>query len=313
MNDKTERLKEDDIIVGIGSVENPTYTEMRELTNQFENKELQIKVLRNEPNLGEQLLTIPVFPKRDTDVNRVMIGIAVELDVNNPVAAKTISTPGAPGTITIPRGAAITAVNGVAVSTFFDIARELKKNAGRSVTINWKINSQSAGNTVVPVGSSNKIAVARAIPMQIVPFKQLEWMYKATGPGEAMKMGYKRTKIFIVQSYVTLKKLIDGLLSAKELMGPVGILAFSFRIVSEQPLIYYVYFLGLISASLAVLNFLPFPPLDGGLVVLLIIEKIKGSALNMRTQEAIAYVGWGLVLALLVYVTFNDLMRIILG
>ncbi|MGA2094163.1 MAG: site-2 protease family protein, partial [Sedimentisphaerales bacterium] len=203
--------------------------------------------------------------------------------------------------------------DGVKVSSFFDIAKELKKNAGTRVTVDWRIDPQVAGNTFVEVSGRDKVVIARAIPMQIIPFKQLEWLYKAAGPVEAMKMGYKRTKIFIIQAYVTLPRLIGGLVSPKEMTGPVGILAFSYRIVSEQPLVYYVYFLGLISAFLAVMNFLPFPPLDGGLVVLLIIEKIKGSALSMRTQEAIAYVGWGLVLALLVYVTFNDLVRIVLG
>ena len=313
LKNKTERLKEEDIIVSIGSVENPTYAEMREITNEFENKELLITVLRNEPNVGEKRLVIPVVPKRDTDVNRVVIGILTELDVNHPVVAKTIAAPGTSEAAAIPRGAAVTAVDGVKVSSFFDIAKELKKNAGTRVTVDWRIDPQVAGNTFVEVSGRDKVVIARAIPMQIIPFKQLEWLYKAAGPVEAMKMGYKRTKIFIIQAYVTLPRLIGGLVSPKEMTGPVGILAFSYRIVSEQPLVYYVYFLGLISAFLAVMNFLPFPPLDGGLVVLLIIEKIKGSALSMRTQEAIAYVGWGLVLALLVYVTFNDLVRIVLG
>ena len=96
-------------------------------------------------------------------------------------------------------------------------------------------------------------------------------------------------------------------------MGPVGILTFSYQIVADQPIIYYVYFLGLISASLAVLNFLPMPPLDGGLTLLLMIEKIKGSPISVRTQEIIAYVGWGLVLVLLLYVTFNDIVRLFSG
>jgi regulator of sigma E protease len=314
LKDKTERLKVGDIIVGIGSIENPTYTEMRRLTNEFENKELLITVLRNEPNACEKRLVIPVVPKRDTDANRVIIGLAVELDVNNPVVAKTIATPGALGIApAIPRGAAITAVDGVEVKNFFDIARELKKNAGQQVTIDWRLDPQVAGSTFITVDGRDKVVAAGAMPMQIIPFKQLEWLYQADGPINAIKMGYKRTKIFIIQAYVTLPRLFSGLVSPKEMTGPVGILSFSYRIVSEQPLVYYVYFLGLISVFLAVMNFLPFPPLDGGLVVLLIIEKIKGSALSMRTQEAIAYVGWGLVLALLVYVTFNDIVRLILG
>ena len=126
-------------------------------------------------------------------------------------------------------------------------------------------------------------------------------------------MGYKRTKTFILQTYVTLHRLIGGLVSPKQLMGPVGILTFSYHIVAAQPFVYYVYFLGLISASIAVLNFLPLPPFDGGLTVLLLIEKIKGSAISVRTQETIAYVAWGILLVLIVYVTYNDILRLIFG
>jgi regulator of sigma E protease len=92
-------------------------------------------------------------------------------------------------------------------------------------------------------------------------------------------------------------------------MGPVGIISFSYRIVAEQPFVYYVYFLGLISACIAVFNFLPLPPLDGGLVVLLLVEKIKGSALSERTQGVVAYVGWVLIGGFFLYVTFNDIVR----
>ena len=100
-----------------------------------------------------------------------------------------------------------------------------------------------------------------------------------------------------------------GVVSPKALMGPVGIATFSYRIVADRPLIYYVYFLGLLSAMIAVFNFLPLPPLDGGLVVLLLVEKIKGSPLSERVQEIIAYTGWILVGTLFLYVTFNDIVR----
>ena len=111
----------------------------------------------------------------------------------------------------------------------------------------------------------------------------------------------------------TLTSLVSGSLSPKWIMGPVGIMAFSYAIVSEQPLVYYVYFLGLISATIAVINFLPLPPLDGGLIVLMLIEKIKGSALSERTQGIIAYTGLVLIGGLVLYVTFNDIVRVIFG
>jgi len=321
LKEKGARLKPGDIIAAVGDIENPTYSEMRKLTNEYKDKKLPVTVIRSDPNGVIQRLTVETMPKEDKDLKRVMIGIAVELDVEDAVVAKTIATRGQPEALMIPRGATITAVDGVEVRNFFDVARELKKNAGpstslrvdRRIAIDWRIDEQKAGNATIEVEKPEQVVTAQAIGKQNIPFKQLERLYKANGPIDAMRMGYKRTKIFIIQSYVTLQRLIGGLVSTKELMGPVGILAFSYRIVADQPLIYYVYFLGLISASLAVLNFLPMPPLDGGLVLLLIIEKIKGKALSMRTQELIAYVGWGLVLALLLYVTFNDIARIVKG
>jgi regulator of sigma E protease len=122
-------------------------------------------------------------------------------------------------------------------------------------------------------------------------------------------MGYRRTIKFITLTYITLKQLFSGLVSPKNLMGPVGIIAMSYQVVAREPPVVYAYFLGLISATIAVINFLPVPPFDGGLVVLMLVEKIKGSALSERTQGILAYAGWAMVLVLLVYVTFNDIVR----
>jgi regulator of sigma E protease len=313
LSQATEKLEQGDIIVGLNDVNYPTYDEMRTLTKEYMGKSLDATVLRGEPNGAQRHLTVTVALREDQeDPNNVVIGIAPLLEVEHPVVARTIaaSQKQAPS---IPRGATITAVDGVEVSNFYDIARELKKNAGERVTVDWRIDEQTAGDAFVDVPEDKKVADVVATPKQIVPFKQLERLYKAKGPFDAVWMGYKRTKIFIIQTYITLQRLIGGLVSPKELMGPVGILAFSYRIVADQPFIYYVYFLGLISASIAVLNFLPLPPLDGGLTLLLLVEKIKGSALSVRAQEVIAYVGWGLVGALLLYVTFNDIARLIFG
>jgi regulator of sigma E protease len=137
----------------------------------------------------------------------------------------------------------------------------------------------------------------------------MERLYRASGPIDAIAMGCRRTVMFVAQTYLTLKRLILGAVSLKNLMGPVGIIAASYRIVAEQPLIDYVYLLGLISAAIAVFNLVPLPPLDGGLIVLLLVEKIKGSALSERTQGVIVYAGWALIGTLLVYVTFNDIVR----
>jgi regulator of sigma E protease len=159
------------------------------------------------------------------------------------------------------------------------------------------------------VGSGEGLFGVETTLAEFIPFENLERTYKAAGPVDAVMMGYKKTIMFIAQTYVTLKRLIGGLVSPKDLMGPVGIITLSYRIVADRPFVYYVYFLGLISAAIAVFNFLPLPPLDGGLVVLLVVEKIKGSALSERVQAIIAYTGWTLIGSLILYVTFNDIVR----
>ena len=161
------------------------------------------------------------------------------------------------------------------------------------------------------VGSGDDFPAIKTDFTEFIPFEDLKRRYKADGPVNALIMGYRKTIMFIAQTYVTLKRLVGGLVSPKNLMGPVGIITFSYRIVSEQPLVYYIYFLGLISAVIAVFNFLPLPPLDGGLVVLLLVERIKGSALSEKAQAIVAYTGWALILTLILFVTYNDISNIV--
>ncbi len=302
-------LQAGDIILAAGEVNNPTYKELREVIEEHEDKELPIKVLRVDPNGIEESLLIKVTPRRPEGGERPLIGVNLALDAQHSIVAETITTERGPSELKIPSGARITAVDGEPVSNFYDIIREIKKYPGERITIDWRLDQETAGNVIVDTGTGNEFISVKSLPAENIPFAELERSYKASGPINAVVMGYRRTVMFIAQTYVTLKRLVGGLVSPKNLIGPIGIITFSYRIVSEQPIVYYVYFLGLISAVIAVFNFLPLPPLDGGLVVLLLIEKIKGSALSERVQTIIAYTGWVLILALFVYVTFNDIIR----
>ena len=302
-------LQSGDIIVAIGDIDNPTYSEMRDVTEKYEDKELPVRVLRTNADGAEETFTITVKPRKPAGSNRVLIGIGVALDAEHPIVAKTINAEGGPPKLEIPSGARITAVDGAPVSTFYDIIREIRKYSSERITIDWRLNEETAGNVALEVGSDGEYITVKSAFVEFIPFEDLKRTYKAGGPIDAVVMGYRKTVMFTAQTYVTLKRLIGGLVSPKNLMGPVGIITLSYRIVAEQPLVYYVYFLGLISAVIAVFNFLPLPPLDGGLIVILLVEKVKGSALSERAQGAIAYAGWALIGTLILYVTFNDIVR----
>jgi len=307
------RLQRGDIILAIGNVENPTYREMRKITTEHKDKELLIKVLREDPNDIAQTLAVSVTPTQQKSSNRVLIGFVPALDIEHAIVTDTIATEGGPEKLDIPRGAAITAVDGTPVASFYDVVREIKRYPGERITIEWRLDGETAGNVALNVTAGGESITVESAFVDTIPFDRLERTFKAGGPVDAVLMGYRKTIMFIAQTYVTLKRLVGGLVSPKNLMGPLGIISMSYKIVAYQPFVYYIYFLGLISAVIAVFNFLPLPPLDGGLVVLLLVEKVRGAAFSEHVQTIIAYTGWILILALFIYVTFNDILRTFFG
>ena len=110
--------------------------------------------------------------------------------------------------------------------------------------------------------------------------------------------------------FVVLGNLITGKLSIKNLSGPVGI----FGIVGDvkkQGLSSILYLLALLSINVGVINLLPFPAFDGGRILFLIIEKIKGSPINARVENIIHSIGFILLILLMIYVTINDILNLI--
>jgi len=308
-------LQSGDIILRVGDSACPTPDEFREVVGQYADKELPINVLRTDANGVEKPLVINIRPKQQANAEKATIGISYlpMFDIQHAVVAKTLDTEGGPEKLEIPRGAKITAVDGVGVSNFYDVIREIQSHPGERITLDWRLDANVAGDAALNVDSSENSITVKSDFADFVPFERLERLYQASGPIDAIGMGCRKTVMFITQTYLTLKRLFAGAVSPKNLIGPVGIIAMSYQVVAHQPLIYYLYLLGLISAVIAVFNFLPLPPLDGGLIVLMLVERIKGSALSVRTQGIIAYTGWVLIGTLFLYVTFNDIVRVIFG
>ena len=113
------------------------------------------------------------------------------------------------------------------------------------------------------------------------------------------------------QTNIFLGKLVTGKMSAKMIGGPVQIANITYK-VADFGIGYFLYLFSLIGLSLAVINILPVPVLDGGILVFLIYEMIRGKPASEKVQLAAQYVGLGLLLFLIIFVTYNDIMRLIL-
>lgn len=311
-------VRKGDVISAIGGLDdpdpivNPTYKEMREVTEEHEGKQLSISVLRRDQDGTERTLSVTVVPKRSASDGRVLIGIGVALDAEHPVVAKTIAADGGPERLEIPRGATIIAVDGVEVSDFYDFIDEISRHTGKSVTIAWRLDTNTSGEVSLDLREDEGFITVRSAVAEFVPFEFMERLYKADGPLDALVMGSKKSVWFIVQTYVTLKQLFARSVSLEAMSGPVGIATMTYKAV-EHSFVSFLYLLAFISANLAVINFLPIPVVDGGVFVLLLVEKIKRGPVSVRVQEAISYAGLALIAAVFLYLTYNDILRLILG
>ena len=144
-------------------------------------------------------------------------------------------------------------------------------------------------------------------------FMDLRVLVKAHTALEAAAMGIKKTHQFLIQTYITLHRLIvEGTVRPSHLRGPLGILDEGTK-VAQQGWAYLLFFLGLISVNLAVINFLPIPIVDGGLMFFLIVEKLKGSPVSARIQTAAFIVGIVLIGSIFLLTLYYDAGRILGG
>lgn len=127
-------------------------------------------------------------------------------------------------------------------------------------------------------------------------------------PLKAVKMGIDVTIYQVWQVYRFLTKLASRRMGTQNVAGPVGI----FGMAMEQAKAGYaelMFFLAFLSVNLAVINFLPMPVMDGGLMVFLVIEKIKGKPLSLKAQMISTMVGLAAIILIGLFVTIQDIGR----
>lgn len=125
----------------------------------------------------------------------------------------------------------------------------------------------------------------------------------------AVKYGFTKMFSLLHQMILIIGYLIIGKLSLSSLAGPVGI----YTVVeqsAEAGLMSLVYLVGFLSLNVGFINLLPIPAFDGGRILFLIIEKIKGSRVNPKVENTIHALGFIFLMILMVLITYNDIMRL---
>lgn len=164
------------------------------------------------------------------------------------------------------------------------------------------------GDAVAEVTLDPAIVDGRYQSDRGVALEALERVRVAEGPIDAIRLGVRETWDGIVMVAFTLQKLVTGGVSVTALGGPLTIVHAA-KSQADQGIPRFLIFLTLLSANLAVMNFLPIPVLDGGHMMFLIFEGIRGKPLNEKWQMALTVAGLFMVMGLMVGVMALDLTR----
>jgi len=176
---------------------------------------------------------------------------------------------------------------------------------GTTVKLSWKRGEKPFTATLELWSDPNWFHAGRGLRLEPEQFTQVAQSWPA-----ALRRGGKRTVEATLLVYRVLQRLGQRRISPKALVGPIGIFWAATQ-MAEEGLPKLLMFLTVISANLAVLNFLPIPVLDGGHMVFLIYEGIRGKPADERVQVGLAYLGLALLLGLMVWVLYLDLARLL--
>jgi regulator of sigma E protease len=209
-------------------------------------------------------------------------------------------------------GDKIVAVDGKKVEFFEDMQKVIqeKKNAqvvklsiirnNQEFSIDVNIKEKELDD---PLGRRRSVGLIGMIPAdELIKVKH--------GFFESLFLAINKTWSLTAFTYLGFWRIITGHLSVQEsITGPLGI----FYITSQAAhlgVIALLHLLAVLSVSLAIFNLLPLPILDGGHIMFLIIEKIRGRSLSLKIERIVTQIGMTILLSLVLLVTYNDIVRL---
>ena len=206
----------------------------------------------------------------------------------------------------VKRGDIILSINNTTFSKDAELQNFVNKSTGNELNYNIKRGSEEFFIQVTPVILKETGKGGIGVAIAETGIVKYPWYH-------AIVQGFLTT-IFLIWAIIIaffelIKNLITGAGLSAEIAGPVGIATVTGEMV-DLGFIYLMQFAALLSANLAVVNFLPFPALDGGRILFLIIEKIKGRPVKREVEATLHYVGFALLMVLIILVTFKDIARI---
>ena len=234
------------------------------------------------------------------DENRVLVG---DITADGPVSNSSLKT-----------GDEIIAVNGEYLHSFDSLRSRINAIVEAPVEITWiaAATQDTMSESLTTYAAQQPNIEGGVDTVGLIGFSQQIIGYESYGFGRSVKEGFVLAHVLVEKTISFVGDAVTGNVSMKMVGGPLFIAQQSGQEARKGPASLFL-FMALLSVNLAVINILPIPVLDGGHLVFLIIEKIKGSPVPMKIRIYAQQIGIVALLGLILFVTYNDVLRVFRG
>ena len=210
-------------------------------------------------------------------------------------------------------GDLVTAINGSPIADFADMQRIVSESAGQTLTITVKRDGTDKVLTATPILSEEKDIFGNVHRIGLLGIRRStapeDLKYQPVSPPEAVWMGAQETWFVIDRTLSYIGGVVVGREAANQLGGPIRIAEMSGQ-VATLGFGALLHLAAVLSVSIGLLNLFPIPLLDGGHLLFYSVEAVRGRPLSERAQEVGFRIGLAIVLMLMIFATFNDIVHL---
>ncbi|MDF2556700.1 MAG: rseP [Bacillales bacterium] len=255
-------------------------------------------------SVGQRALAIFAGPMMNFVLAIILFAIIASVQgvLSNESKVGDVSKGGIAESAGLQKGDKIISIDGTPVETWEELVINIQKHPGEEVEMviseapNYsEETSLSITPEVAKAGDTRVGRIGIFAPTTHAPLKVISYAFTET---------YRSTK-FILES---VKMLVTGSVSVKELSGPVGIYAATEEVV-KNGFTMLLRWSALLSINLGIMNLLPLPALDGGRLLFFAYEAVRGKPIDRNKESLVHLIGFSLLMLLMLIVTWNDIQR----
>jgi len=292
-------VKEGDIIARLGDNSKPSWEDIR--IKEISGAEVPLAILIKRGGKDIPVTVTPAYNAK-TGVGDAGWSEENEIQIAQVLPGMNAEKAG------LTKGDVLLTVNGEPIRSTRKLHEVIRAANGKAVDIIYLRNGQQAKITVQPTYVTSEGPARWMVGVQL----EEKVIISKLPVGEAFQEAVRHNVKNAGAIYQFLESILQRRMSAKTLEGPIGIARLSGDAAREGPMAFFG-LMSMVSLNLAIFNLLPIPILDGGVILMLLVEMLMRRDLSLNVKEAVFKVGFVFLMAMVVFVLYNDISKILPG